>query len=205
MSGPQGSEPIRPWSPPPDPRQQPRQQFDRAETKPTEPPWWQQIRRQTPPPPGYTAEPQSPPYQQPAHPSVQQAAAQQGPYYPPQYVQQPAAQPKRSTRWLLIAGGVLAGAIVAAVVVVGLLVFGEFGGQVLNVSKAQEAVKQVITDPIAGYGIDNVTDVNCNNGKNPTAKKGDSFTCEVTVDGKKHQVRAVFIDDNGTYEVDRPR
>jgi Domain of unknown function (DUF4333) len=204
MSGPQGSEPIRPWSPPSDPRQQPAQQFDPAEGKPTEPPWWQQIRRQTPPPPVYPAGPQSPPYQQPAHPSVQQPAARQGPY-PPQYAQQPAAQPKRSTRWLLIAGGVLAGAIVAAVVVVGLLAFGEFGGQVLNVSKAQAAVKQVITDPIAGYGIDNVTDVKCNNGKNPTAKKGDSFTCEVTVDGKKHQVRALFIDDNGTYEVDRPR
>jgi hypothetical protein len=108
-------------------------------------------------------------------------------------------------RWLLIAGGVLVGAIAAAVLVVGLLAFGAFGRQMLNVSKAQEAVKQVITDPITGYGIDNVTDVKCNNGKNPIAKKGGSFTCEVTVDGKKRQVKAVFIDDNGTYEVDRPR
>jgi Domain of unknown function (DUF4333) len=205
MSEPRGSEPIRPWSPPSDPRQQPGQQFDPAEGKPTEPPWWQQIRRQTPPPPVYPAGPQGAPYQQLVHTSVQQPPAQQSPDYPPQYAQQPAAQPKRSTQSLLIAGGVLAGAIVAAVVVVGLLTFGDFGGQVLNVSKAQEAVKQVITDPIAGYGIANVTDVTCNDGKNPAAKKGAGFTCEVTVDGKKHQVRALFIDDNGTYEVDRPR
>jgi hypothetical protein len=108
-------------------------------------------------------------------------------------------------RWLLIAGGLLVGAIAAVVAVLGLLAVGAFGRQVLNVSKAQEAVKQVITDPITGYGIANVTDVRCNNGSNPTVKKGASFTCEVTVNGKKHQVRAVFIDDNGTYEVDRPR
>jgi hypothetical protein len=80
-----------------------------------------------------------------------------------------------------------------------------FDRKVLNVNKAQEAVKQVITDPVTGYGVENVTNVRCNNGENPTAKKGDTFTCEVTVDGKKHEVRAVFIDDNGTYEVDRPR
>jgi hypothetical protein len=105
----------------------------------------------------------------------------------------------------LIGGGVLVGAIAAAVVALALLRFGAFGGQVLNVSKAEQAVKQVITDPVTGYGVAGVTDVKCNNGHNPTAKKGASFTCEVIVAGKKHQVRAVFIDDNGTYEVDRPR
>jgi hypothetical protein len=188
MSGPRG-------------QQEPGQQS--AET-----PWWQQVSRRTPSPPSYPAEPQRPPYQQPAYPPVQQPAQQAGrpgPYYPPQYAQQPAAQPKHLMRWLLIAGGLLVGAIAAVVAVLGLLAVGAFGRQVLNVSKAQEAVKQVITDPITGYGIANVTDVRCNNGRNPIAKKGASFTCDVTVDGKKHQVRAVFIDDNGTYEVDRPR
>ena len=147
-----------------------------------ETPWWQQLRRPTPPTPQYT------------------------PRYGPQSTPQPPPQqPKHSMRWLMIGGGLLVGAIAAAVVVLALLRFGLLDRQVLNVTKAQAGVKQVITDPITGYGIADVTDVKCNNGNNPTAKKGSSFTCEVTVAGKKHRVRAIFIDDNGTYEVDRPR
>ncbi len=213
MSGPQGAEPTRPWSPPPDP-QEPTQFAPAPEQKPAETPWWQQVRGQTPPTPSYPPEPQRPQYQPPAYqpapppaPPPPQQAAPQAQYYP-QYAQQPAdaaAQPKQSKRWPLIAGAVLAGALLAVAVVVGFFVFGSFGGQVVNVSKAQAAVKQVITDPITGYGIENVSDVKCNNGNNPSAKKGDSFTCDVTVGGKKQQVKAVFIDDNGTYEVDRPR
>ncbi len=45
----------------------------------------------------------------------------------------------------------------------------------------------------------------CNNGDDPEIEKGGTFTCEVIVDGRKRQVLAVFQDDNGTYEVDRPR
>jgi hypothetical protein len=197
-------------------------------SEPTETPWWQQVKRQTPPTPSHSADPQSPPsqqppYQQPAYQSAQRAApqpAQQSHYYP-QYAQQPgpygypgqygaqpahgAGAPNQSKRWLLITGGVLLGVIVALALVLGLLGFGVFNRHVLDVNKAQEAVKRVITDPTAGYGVDNVTDVNCNNGDNPSAKKGETFTCQVTVDGKKRHVTAVFIDDNGTYEVDRPR
>jgi hypothetical protein len=198
--------------------------------EPTETPWWQQVKRQTPPTPSHSADPQSPPSQQPAYQSAQQPAPQPGRqshYYPqyaqlyPQYPQQPgqygypgpygakpanaAGAPNQSKRWLLITGGVILGVIVALALVLGLLGFGAFNRQVLDVNKAQEAVKRVITDPTAGYGVDNVTDVNCNNGDNPSAKKGDTFTCQVTVDGKKRHVTAVFIDDNGTYEVDRPR
>ena len=202
-------------------------------SEPTETPWWQQVKRQTPPTPSHSADPQSPPsqppayqqraYQQPAYQPAQQPPPQPGQqsHYYPQYAQQPgqygypgpygakpgdaAGAPNQSKRWLLITGGVLLGAIVALALVLGLLGFGAFNRQVLDVNKAQEAVKRVITDPTAGYGVDNVTDVNCNNGDNPSAKKGDTFTCQVTVDGKKRHVTAVFIDDNGTYEVDRPR
>jgi len=35
--------------------------------------------------------------------------------------------------------------------------------------------------------------------------KGDSFTCGVNVDGTKRHVTAVIQDDNGTYELDRPK
>jgi Domain of unknown function (DUF4333) len=192
-------------------------------SEPTETPWWQQVKRQTPPTPGHTADPQSRPPRKPAYQSAQQPAPQPGQqsHYYPQYAQQPAqygypgpygakpaeaaGAPNQSKRWLLITGGVLVGAIVALALVLGLWQFGAFNSQVLDVNKAQEAVKRVITDPTAGYGVDNVTDVNCNNGDNPSADKGDTFTCQVTVDGKKRHVTAVFIDDNGTYEVDRPR
>jgi Domain of unknown function (DUF4333) len=163
-----------------------------------ETPWWQEVRRPTPPPPQYSP--------QPAQQYTPQPAQQFTPQYAQRYTQQPPSQqPKHSMRWLLIGGGVLVGAIAAGVVVLALLRFGVLGGQVLNVNKAQDGVKQVITEPVTGYGIADVTDVKCNNGNNPTAKKGASFTCDVTVAGKKRRVRAIFIDDNGTYEVDRPR
>jgi Domain of unknown function (DUF4333) len=192
-------------------------------SEPTETPWWQQVKRQTPPTPSHTADPQSRPPRKPAYQSAQQPTPQPGQqsHYYPQYAQQPAqygypgpygakpaeaaAAPNQSKGWLLITGGVLVGAIVALALVLGLWQFGAFNSQVLDVNNAQEAVKRVITDPTAGYGVDNVTDVNCNNGDNPSAEKGDTFTCQVTVDGKKRHVTAVFIDDNGTYEVDRPR
>ena len=188
-------------------------------SQPSGPQWWQQVKRQTPPPPSYRAEPPGPPPPRPAYQPAQQPAPH-GQYYP-QHAQQPgqygypaaygaqpaasAAVPHQSNRWLLITGGVLLGTIVAVALVLGLWGFGAFNRQVLDVNKAQDAVKRVITDPATGYGLDNVTDVNCNNGNNPAAKKGDTFTCQVTVDGKKRQVTAVFVDDNGTYEVDRPR
>ncbi|MCV7386016.1 DUF4333 domain-containing protein [Mycolicibacter longobardus] len=75
----------------------------------------------------------------------------------------------------------------------------------LDVLHAQDGVRQVLTDPINGYGSDKVTDVRCNTGVNPRVQKGSSFTCAVTVDGRQRQVLVEFADDAGTYEVDRPR
>ena len=164
-----------------------------ARESPGQTPWWQQTRRHPPSTPSYSAEPQNPPYQQPVYPQYAQPAAQ------------PADGSAHSNRWLVILAAVLVGAVAAVAVVVGLLAFGAFDRQVVDVAKAQDAIKKVVTDPTTGYGIDNVTDVRCNDGKNPSAKKNDTFTCQVTVDGKKRQLTAVFVDDNGTYEVDRPR
>ncbi|HEU4361696.1 MAG TPA: DUF4333 domain-containing protein [Mycobacterium sp.] len=79
------------------------------------------------------------------------------------------------------------------------------GTRELDIKQAQVDVQRVLTDPIDGYGRHNVTNVWCNNGVNPTVRAGDSFTCQVTVDGAQRQVTAVFSDDAGTYEVDRPR
>jgi Domain of unknown function (DUF4333) len=66
-------------------------------------------------------------------------------------------------------------------------------------------VQRVLLDRKVGYSATNVSDVECNGGNSPEIKKGASFTCEVVVEGRKRNVLVVFQDDNGTYEVDRPR
>lgn len=106
---------------------------------------------------------------------------------------------------LLIAVGVIAISAAVIGIMVGLSRFDVLKGKVLNVSKAEAGVQRILLDPTDGYGVTSVTDVVCNNGDDPEIKKGGSFTCEVIVDGRKRQVLVVFSDDNGTYEVDRPR
>ena len=88
---------------------------------------------------------------------------------------------------------------------VGLSRFDVLKGKVLDVSKAEAGVQRVLLDREVGYSATNVSDVECNDGKDPEIKKGASFTCEVVVEGRKRNVLVVFQDDNGTYEVDRPR
>lgn len=87
----------------------------------------------------------------------------------------------------------------------GLSKLGLFEDKVLDVSKAQSGVQQILLDPIDGYGAANVASVVCNNGSDPVIEKGGTFTCEAVVDGRKRVVTAVFQDEFGTYEVDRPR
>ncbi|WP_293244417.1 DUF4333 domain-containing protein [Mycolicibacterium sp.] len=82
---------------------------------------------------------------------------------------------------------------------------GVFGGNQLDVTKVQAGVQQILSDPVYGYGGHNVTAVSCNDGQNPTAEKGDNFTCAVTIDGVKAQVTVVVEDETGTYSVDGPR
>jgi Domain of unknown function (DUF4333) len=115
---------------------------------------------------------------------------------------------KESKRSLGLIGailGVLAAIIVAAVLVLGFWKPGWFMTTKLDVNKAQAGVQQVLTDETNGYGAKNVKDVKCNNGQSPTVKKGDTFNCEVSIDGTKRQVTVTFQDDSGTYEVGRPK
>jgi hypothetical protein len=105
----------------------------------------------------------------------------------------------------LIAVGVIAISAAAIGIVFGLSTFDVLKGKVLNVSKAEAGVQRILLDPADGYGVTSVTDVVCNNGDDPQIKKGGTFTCDVIVDGRKRQVLVAFSDDNGTYEVDRPR
>ena len=133
-----------------------------------------------------------------------QQPGQYGQY--PQYTAPGAEEGKK--RSLAVVGsviGLLAALIVAAVLVLGFWKPGFFVTTKLDVNAAQTGVQQILTDEANGYGAKNVKDVKCNNGQSPTVKRGDTFNCEVSIDGTKRQVTVTFQDDNGTYEVGRPK
>ena len=133
-----------------------------------------------------------------------QQPGQYGQY--PQYGTPPAEE--GSKRSLAVIGGViglLAAIIVAVVLVMGFWKPGFFMTTKLDVSAAQSGVQQILTDEANGYGAKNVKDVKCNSGQSPTVKKGDTFNCEVSIDGTKRQLTVTFQDDKGTYEVGRPK
>jgi hypothetical protein len=101
--------------------------------------------------------------------------------------------------------GLLGALALALLLILGFWKPGFFVTTKLDVNKAQQGVQQILTDEANGYGAKNVKDVKCNNGQNPTVKKGDTFNCEVSIDGTKRQVTVTFQDDKGTYEVGRPK
>ncbi len=112
---------------------------------------------------------------------------------------------KRLTPWLLVGAGGLA-VVIGAVVLIGTIArLGVGGGTVLDVTKVQSGVLQTLSDPASGYGANTVTDVSCNGGRNPSAQKGTTFTCEAIVNGASRHVAVVVSDDRGTYEIDSPR
>lgn len=137
---------------------------------------------------------------------------QPGQYPAPQFGEAPAfGAPdagKGSRRSLtLLAGiiGVLGAIIVAVVLVMGFWKPGFFVTTKLDVNKAQQGVQQILTDQTNGYGVKKADNIKCNNGDNPVVKKGDTFNCDVSVDGQHKQVTVTFQDNDGTYEVGRPK
>lgn len=164
---------------------------------------------------GYGAPQQ--PYGQPnpATPSWQGGGYQQAPANPyqqqgyPDQAQYPYPQPggagpkaKSSSKGLLIGG-----LIVIAVLVVGggIAAWMFMGGKQLDVKQAEAGVAKILTDPVNGYGSNDVSSVECNNGQNPKVAKDGSFTCKVEIGGKIRNVNVEFTDDEGTYAVDGPR
>jgi hypothetical protein len=73
------------------------------------------------------------------------------------------------------------------------------------VAGVQTEVQQILVDRVTGYTASDIKDIKCNNGQDPTVKKGDSFSCDVNVRGKQHQLTVTFQDNNGTYEVGLPQ
>ena len=157
-------------------------------------------------------------YGQQAYPQYGQQPGQYG-QQPGQYGQQPGQYgqypqygstetPEGSKRSLALVGGIIglvAALVVAVVAVLGFWKPGFFVTTKLDVSAAQSGVQQILTDESNGYGAKNVKDVKCNDGDSPTVKKGETFDCEVSIDGTKRQVTVTFQDNNGTYEVGRPK
>jgi hypothetical protein len=115
------------------------------------------------------------------------------------------ADPKRLLPWLLVGGGGLTVLIGTAVMLSNITKLGITGGTVLDVSKVQTGVLLTLSDPASGYGANTVTNVSCNNGRNPSADKGTTFTCDAMVNGAPRHVTVVVSDDKGTYEIDGPR
>src|SRR3954464_6190634 len=231
MSGPQGPDQTQPWpgqdQPSSDPSHQPA--WQQPAPGQDQPAWQQQPPAYSPqqypsyPQPGqqpYTPPQQYPPteqfgqgqeYGQQAYPQYGQQPGQYG-QQPGQYGQYPqygsTETPEGSKRSLALVGGIIglvAALVVAVVAVLGFWKPGFFVTTKLDVSAAQSGVQQILTDESNGYGAKNVKDVKCNNGDSPTVKKGETFDCEVSIDGTKRQVTVTFQDNNGTYEVGRPK
>ncbi|WP_085235177.1 DUF4333 domain-containing protein [Mycobacterium conspicuum] len=108
--------------------------------------------------------------------------------------------PRKDHRWLL--AGLLAAVVVAALIVA--LVYGVLAARRLDIAAVQAGVAHVLSDP-AGYGARNVSDVKCNDGQNPTIARGNTFTCEATIDRVKRVFVVTLTDDAGSYQVGRAR
>lgn len=156
------------------------------------------------PPAGPYRPPVAPWYQRPVRPMPQPAPAP--PARPPVNQHQgDAAAGKRRIRRLLLGAGILVVLAELAVLLGGVSRLNSGGAKVLDVAKVQAGVVQILSDPASGYGANTVTGVSCNDGRNPSARKGTTFTCAVTVNGAERHVWVLVSDDDGTYEVDRPR
>jgi Domain of unknown function (DUF4333) len=101
----------------------------------------------------------------------------------------------------VIAGVLIVGAVAMLMMSGGL----KHDTKKVAVAGVQSEIPQILVDRVTGYSADDIKDVRCNNGQDPTVKKGGSFTCDVNVRGKQHQLTVTFQDDNGTYEVDLPQ
>jgi hypothetical protein len=197
------------WQPPAYQAPQQYPQYQQPAYNPP-PPQYQQPDQYGQQPTGYPPQGYPQQYgQQPGQPYGQpQQYGQPGPYdqqYPPYAAPGTEEGSKKSLAVIGSVLGLLAVVIVAVVLVLGFWKPGFFVTTTLDVDAAQTGVQQILTDEANGYGAKNVKDVRCNDGVSPEVKKGDTFNCQVSIDGTKRQVTVTFQDDNGTYEVGRPK
>ncbi|MFC0452093.1 DUF4333 domain-containing protein [Rhodococcus jostii] len=189
--------PAQPWGQPgPGQPQQPGQpQWGQHPQQPGQPQWGQQ------PQPGQLGQPGPGQWGQQPQPGQPQWGQQPGQpqQWGPAPGQQQWGQPPSSgkSKLPLIIGGVVALLVIVGIALV--LAFTVFGTDTLDQKAAEDGVERIVTD---SYGAENVSGVTCP--ADQEVKKGNSFTCSLTVDGEKKQVTLTFTDDKGTYEVSRP-
>lgn len=113
----------------------------------------------------------------------------------------PVTATRSGRRPVLLIGAGVAVIAVAAVGITGFWKPGFFVTRQLNVSKVQEGVQHILTDPNTGYGLSGVTGVVCNDGHDPSGDQGTKFRCSLSVGGAQHSVEVTVVDDHGTYQV----
>lgn len=113
--------------------------------------------------------------------------------------------PKKSMGVILGVVGAVVAVLVIAFAITGFWKPGFLVTTELDVQAANSGVEKVLSDTENGYGAKNVSDVNCADGKNPRVEKGATFECSVSIDGTERKVTVTFQDDQGTYEVGRPK
>ncbi|WNG80536.1 DUF4333 domain-containing protein [Mycobacterium sp. ITM-2016-00316] len=184
---PSGPPPRQPYPPAP-------QQYPPHRQSP--PPGYPPPPQRVPPPPQY------PPQQQQRPAPVIDPNRYTLPPGPPSSHRAPSKRSGPDRRTVLIGAGVAVALVVAGV---GLWQFLFRDATVINVEQAEAGVREILSDPINGYGANSISALRCNDGRDPSAAKGDSFTCAVEIDGTVRHVYVEFQDDNGTFAVDGPR
>lgn len=114
----------------------------------------------------------------------------------------PALRPVRRC-WGTVPSWLLVSALVAVVAVVGVLGFvtpGYFVSRVLDQASVQDGVRSILRTQ---YHLPGVAEVACPPGQ--PVRPGATFDCTVAVDGRPATVSVVLKDDQGGYEVSRPR
>ena len=185
---------------------------------------------QVPVPPGMAAQAQQPQYGQvpqpqygqgpqpqyapPGAPPYGQAPYGQAPYGQPggpgqpqpgqQYPGAPFGPPPGGSAGSRRGLTVVLGALGALILVGGLLAFTAFvapgwAPKKLSQQGAQNGVSQILTK---NYQVEKLSNVNCPAGQR--VKKGASFDCTVTVEGRQQKVTLTFIDNKGGFEVGAP-
>lgn len=173
-------------------------------------PWWQTVNRDIPPPRGVGRpngqERVKPPHSERLTPRLAPILRPSPTHTPPAPVPSDQSEARKSTRRrILLTAGIVLIVVEAVVIAVGLKHLQTRNTTVLDISRAQLVVAQVVTDPVDGYGAHSVSNVVCNQGRNPEVHQGAGFECIATVDGASRRIAVVFQDNSGTYAIDRPR
>jgi len=131
---------------------------------------------------------------EPQHPTSNETA-------PPPWAASPASRGLSVRWWIAIAVALM---VVAIVLFLGFVAPGFFLTRELDVSKAEDSITALLSDPSSSYGR-TVSDLKCNDGQNPIIRRGQRFTCSLKIDGQAKQVEVTFTGDDGNFEVGVPK